>query len=92
MVAWWLGSARVEDAPEVGREGLWFVFEVVPGDPGGRVASGLELAVSGLVVAEGGAGAVGGPAIELGDQALSGPEAVITSSGGSMRWWARIAP
>jgi hypothetical protein len=50
--------------------------EVAPGDAEDSVAADLQVAVAGAVVLEGSGGVVGLAAVELGDQALLGPQGV----------------
>src|SRR3954447_869856 len=61
---------------QVGGKGLRFVVQLVPGDVGDAVAGGGEAAVVGAIVAEGGLGAVGLPAVQLDDLPGAGPVTV----------------
>jgi hypothetical protein len=65
-----------EEIPQVPADCGGFVFELGVGEAGDAIAGDVEVAVALAVVAEGGAGAVALPAIELHDLALCGPEAV----------------
>lgn len=70
------GSSGSQGRLEVGGDLGGFVCQLVAGDADRAVARGDETAVAVAVVAEGAAGAVGGEAVELDDDALGRPEAV----------------
>jgi hypothetical protein len=69
-------SSVGEERSEVGGDRGGFVFELVPGEAGDGVAGGGQATVALAVVAEGRAGAVSFPAVELDDAAGVRPVAV----------------
>jgi hypothetical protein len=70
------GSVVLQQSAEVIGDRLRFVVELVPGETGDRVAGGGKSPVAGAIFAEGRAGAVALPAIQLDDAAVAGPVAV----------------
>src|SRR3954462_5782195 len=70
------GSAVHEERPQISGNRLRFVSQLAPGDVGNRVAGDDEGAVASAVVAEGRAGVVALPPVELDDAVGAGPVAV----------------
>ena len=69
-------GGAVQGRLQVGGDFGGFLFESVSGDANDAVVGGDQATVALAVVAKGAAGAVGGEAVELDDDALGGPDAV----------------